>query len=373
MPKIVFTGGHHNSALSVVREIINQNIAEVVWFGHKYTMLGDRKPSAEYVEVTKSGIRFIELNAGKLYKTIHPIHLMRIPWGFIQAYWYLLREQPDLIVSFGGYLAAPVVFAGWLQGIPTVTHEQTTVVGLANKFIAQFATKIFVAWPQSKKYFQGKDVTLSGLPLREAIFRYTPELRWFDNELPTIYITGGKQGSHVINETVADALPELLKRANVIHQCGSNTLYNDFEKLEKRRSKLGPDLQNRYIVRQYIYEDEIGQVFHQAGLIIARAGAHTVYEIAALAKPAIFIPIPWVSHNEQYKNARILVNAGSATILPEDDLSSRSLIQEIDRVFKSLKTYQVNAEKAKDNIIFDGKQRIVNAIAQILQEQAVKK
>lgn len=158
MLKLVFTGGHHNSALSVAQEIKKRGIGDIVWFGHKYSMLGDKNVSAEYREVTQNEIRFRELIAGKVYKTFNPVHWIRLPLGFLQAFFFLLQERPDLVVSFGGYLAAPVVFCAWVLGIPIVTHEQTTVVGLANRFIAWFADKVFVTWPQSKQYFPSDKV-----------------------------------------------------------------------------------------------------------------------------------------------------------------------------------------------------------------------
>lgn len=370
--KVVFTGGHHSSALSVAREIINRELAEVVWFGHKHTMLGDRSLSAEYEEVSKSGIKFIEIKAGKLYKTFHPIQLARLPYGLLQAYWYLLKEQPDLVVSFGGYIAAPVVLAAWLQGVPIFTHEQTTVVGLANRMIGHFADTIFVAWPQSRKYFPDKDAVVSGLPLRSAIFEFDPKVERFSNNLPTIYITGGKQGSHVINQTVSMALKEILEMANVIHQTGANSINDDFNSLNVAKSKLPAELQARYYLQKYFYESEIGQVFHESDLVVSRAGAHTIYEIAALAKPALFVPIPWVSHNEQYKNARILVNDGSASILPEDKLTPTQLTSEIRQMIGKIKYYQGQADQAKSKVIYDATERITNVIAEFFQTKSTQ-
>lgn len=367
MKKIVFTGGHHNSALSVARELQSSQDLETVWYGHKHTMAGDSSVSAEYREVTESGIQFRELHAGKVYKTWNLIQLLKVPYGFLQAYYYLLRDRPHLIVSFGGYLAAPVVVAGWMMGIPIVTHEQTTVVGLSNKVISKFADKIFITWPQSKKYFPSQKVTITGLPLRPAIFEVKQEDAYFEKILPTIYITGGKQGSHILNQTIAESLPSLLKHTNIIHQCGSNSVHNDLSMLQEHKEQLPEKLRERYIVKDYFFENEIGAVFNCADLVISRAGAHTVYEIAALGKPALFVPIPWASHNEQYKNARILVNEGLATILPEDRLTAQRLEEEVKRMLKHLDEFTENAERAKSRIIFDATDRIINEIQTLLQ------
>ncbi len=359
--KIIFTGGHHNSALAVAKELLKDNYAEVVWFGHKFSMQNDKNPSAEFLEVTNNHIRFRVLHAGKIYKTYSILSWLKIPWGFIEAFYFLLVENPDLIVSFGGYLAAPVVIAAWLQGIPIITHEQTTVVGFANKIIAYFADKILVTWPQSKKYFDSQKVVITGLPLREEIFKST-NIKLFNNNLPVVYITGGKQGSHLINETVGKVLPDLLKKINIIHQTGSNSVYDDFNKLIELREKLESSIRERYLVKQYYFEDEIGDIFNQADIVISRAGAHTTYELAALGKPALFIPIKWASHNEQYKNARELINVGIASMIPENRLTPESLVVELNNMLNNLSQYLKNADLVKQKVIFNAKERIVNEI-----------
>jgi UDP-N-acetylglucosamine--N-acetylmuramyl-(pentapeptide) pyrophosphoryl-undecaprenol N-acetylglucosamine transferase len=300
--RVVITGGHHNSALVVAEELRKRGY-EVIWFGHKYSMKGDVKPSAEYQEVTKAGFKFVEIRAGKFYRTYHPLKLVRLPFGFFQSFYYLLRVRPNLILSFGGYLAVPVVLWGWLFRIPVITHEQTVVYGLANRFIQPFAQKILVSWKTSLEHFSEKKAVLTGLPLRPKIFKRQKGKFDFKNDLPTVYITGGKQGSHAINQAVAQSLPDLLKKHNLIHQCGGSTIYNDLSFLKKIKSRLPEELKKRYLLRDYIFQQEIGSVFAAADLIVSRAGAHITYEIAALGKPALFIPIPWSYADEQLKNA----------------------------------------------------------------------
>lgn len=363
--QIVITGGHHSSGLAVVKKLKEKGVNNFLWLGHKYSMWGDKNVSAEYNEVKKAGIPFKELKAGKVYKTYHPLKLLRVPLGFLQAFWYLRQYQPDLIISFGGYLAVPVVLTGWLLRIPSVTHEQTTIVGLANRLIAKFAQKIFISWPQSQKYFDPRKVVLTGLPLREEIFTAKSDQFQFNNQQSVIYVTGGKQGSHIINEAIKLSLPQLLTKVNIIHQCGSSSLHNDFQTLMNLKKSLPTDLQEKYLVKDYYYQEEIGSVFATSGLVVSRAGAHTIYELAALAKPAIFIPIPWVSHNEQYKNARILVNVGMARILPEDQLNTDNLLKEVDYVLSNLPVLSQKALQAKKLIRFDAAEKIANEALKI--------
>lgn len=359
--KIVFTGGHHNSALEVARRLRDEHAADILWLGHKHTMLHDASLSAEYKEVTGYGIRFKDLKAGKLYKTFDLRHWLRIPWSVLQSLYYLITFRPKLIVSFGGYLAAPVVLAGWTLVIPSVTHEQTAVAGLANRFIARFADKVFITWEGSRKYFDPKKTVLTGLPLRASIFKTEDASHAFafKNALPAVYITGGKQGCHIVNMAINEKLSEILKMANLVHQIGSTTLTNDFAVLSDAREHLPEYLKERYIPREYVFEKEIGAVFKKADVVISRAGAHTAYEVAALGKPAIFIPISWASHGEQYQNARMLADKGLARILNEHDLTGEKLLTEIRAMLAALPAYEKAGEEAKKGIILDAADRII--------------
>lgn len=365
--RLLFTGGHHNSALEVAEYMKQTHGADILWLGHRHVSLSDKSDSAEYKEVTRAGIAFVDIKAGKVYKTLHPIHWLRLPYGFFQSLLQVARFRPDVIVSFGGYLAVPVVLAGWLMRVPSVTHEQTVVVGVANKFISRLAKKVLVTWEASKAFFPSAKVVVTGLPLRKAIFQTTSQEYTFPEDLPVVFITAGKQGSHKINMAVLGILPDLLTTYNVIHQCGSHTQYQDLTMLQQAAAELPDDLQRRYIVREYIFQDTIGEAFAQADIVVSRAGAHTIYELAALGKPAVIIPIPWVSHNEQYKNAEMLADKGAALILPEEQLAEpRALLTAINTVHDDYQGYQTNAKNTSNLIQRDAVERIaaeINSLA----------
>ena len=238
-------------------------------------------------------------------------------------------------MSFGGYIAVPTVIAGWVLGIPSITHEQTVVAGWANWLVSKFVKKVLVSWPQSQKYFPQEKTVFVGLPLRQAIFEVKSQNFLVDNNLPTLYITAGKIGSHVINKIVGECLADLLGICNVIHQCGDNSVYNDFDTLTSLKSGLGTTV-GQYYLRKFIFEDEIGEAFAKSNLVLSRSGAHTTAELLALKKPCLLIPIPWVSHNEQYENAKILVDARLGTILPEAKLSAQSLVDGVKMALEDL-------------------------------------
>jgi UDP-N-acetylglucosamine--N-acetylmuramyl-(pentapeptide) pyrophosphoryl-undecaprenol N-acetylglucosamine transferase len=339
---LIFTGGHHTSAL-VVAEMLRRKGWNIIWIGHKYSMWGDTSPSAEYREVTKSGIEFIELKAGKMHNTFQPKKLFQVPLGFFRSFGILRRLKHlyghDLrgIVTFGGYLGVPVVFCGWLLGIPTVSHEQTTVAGWANKLISVFARKIALSWPSSSKLYPRTKTELTGLPLRSEILE---ELRHNPVRERKVYITGGKQGSHVINQTIFHVLDELLEQYYVIHQTGSSSVHSDYDQALKIKANLTPVRRKKYEVFEYLDAKNASHQICTSSVVIGRSGAHITYELAVTKTKSVLIPIPWSSHDEQLKNAQVLSTAGLAVVLPESELGGRELLDAIDQV-QSLDTKDI--------------------------------
>ncbi|MBD3366219.1 hypothetical protein GF360_02620 [candidate division WWE3 bacterium] len=337
--KLLITGGHHSSALPLI-DYIQENRSEIdlFWLGHKHSMRGNKNPTLEYKQITSKDIPFYNLNAGKFYKTYDPKRLIKIPWGFLEAFYYLLKIRPHVVLSFGGYLAVPVVFAAWVLGIPTVTHEQTLVTGYANKFISFFADKILISHEESRNHFPKKKTEYSGLPLRKELFQTKTKSFQFNNDLPVLYITAGKTGSHIINETIKKSLEKLLQKFNVIHQCGDHSELNDYKELSSIYERLKNQVPGKYYLRKFVLDDEIGEVFANADLFLSRSGAHITVELETFQIPSVLIPIPWVSHNEQQKNAEMLANKNLAKILPEKELVPAKLIETLDQAIKDSPT-----------------------------------
>jgi UDP-N-acetylglucosamine--N-acetylmuramyl-(pentapeptide) pyrophosphoryl-undecaprenol N-acetylglucosamine transferase len=366
MPKrIVFTGGHHNSALAVALDLKYDGY-DIYWLGHKYSMWGDKNPSAEYKEVTAAGIPFYELKAGKFYRTYHPLKLARIPNGFIEAFKYIKAIKPDLIISFGGYLAVPVAVIGWLMRIPIITHEQTAVTGLSNQLIGKFANKILLTYDSSSQYFPKEKSIVIGLPLSTTKI---PKVKFTQDRKKTIFIHGGKQGSHIINQCVFSAVSRLVEKYKVIHQVGSSTVYQDYIKANEVKNRLPAGQRSSYDVFEYLPQAGFDKGLASTALVIGRSGAHTVYQIGIFGVPALFIPIPWVVNNEQQKNAEILVNAGSSELLLQKDLTPDSLIEKIELIFGNINTYRERAEDARHLFPLDAKEKMVRIIKEILGDK----
>ena len=357
---IIFTGGHHTSALPVIKLLAKTTDIKISWYGHKHSLKGDKNVTLEYIDINDLNIPFYELKAGKFYKTYDPIRLLKIPFGFFQSIYLLLKHKPDLIMSYGGYLALPVVIAGYILGIPGITHEQTVVSGLANKVIARFAKKILITWPSSSVFFPQDKTILTGIPIREEIYKISSSSFNVNSNIPTIYVTGGKTGAHKINNIILEIMDSLLMEVNIIHQCGDYSLTNDFQKLESKYKTIQDKSKGKYYLRKFILNDEIGEAFGKSDLVIARAGAHIVYDLAALNKPCLLIPIPWVSHNEQYKNALVLKDIGLGEILEEKDLKDETLLNLINTMIHTLSNYK--SAKAQPLVKPDAAQAIVDEI-----------
>lgn len=371
--KIVITGGHLTPALAVI-EKLRQRGWEIIFIGRKYAVEGEKTPAIEVQIVPKLGIPFLPLTTGRIQRkftrwTIPS--LLKIPFGFLQAFFYLLCLKPNVVLSFGGYLSVPVVFSAWILRIPIITHEQTTVKGLATKFNSIFAQKIAVSWEKSLREFPKNKVVLTGNPIRKETFKINEKF-WqelnFRKNYPLIFITGGNQGSHTINMAVRKVIPQLVKFTNVFHQCGYLQSFGDFKKLTRVKKSLPTRLRGAYEVRKYLGPQEMGTLLNKATLVVSRAGANTVCELAALGKPCILIPFPWLYQDEQTKNAQILAEAGIAEILPQEKLFGKKLLNLIQKMLNNISYYQKNGVKAKKLILKNAQKKIVDLVEEVVRK-----
>jgi len=332
------SGGHLSPALAVIEKLKKR--LDILFIGGTLGMEGTRGPSVEQTVLPKTDIPYVFISAGKLQRSISltsPILLLGIIPGLIQSLYHLLKFKPDLIFSTGGFVSVPVVITGWFLRIPIIIHEQTAAVGLANKIGGLFAKKVAISFLSSEKEFAKEKVVLTGNPVRSGILAVrSKRLSALQGDplhaqvVPLIYVTGGALGSHIINEAVKKILPYLLEKYLVVHQCGDNEVYQDYAKLLELKNQLPPELKSRYTLLKYLDENQLAQVFEKTLFVISRAGANTVNELMALGIPAILVPIPWVTNNEQYKNARVLVNLGLGSIVAENELTPEGLLQEIE-------------------------------------------
>ncbi len=363
--KIMITGGGSGGHISVVKSIIhslvedyNIPIENLIYVGGDLGMEGEQiGNSLEQRQFKDSKFKKYFIRAGKLQRKISlkTVYLLfRSLLGFFDSMSIVKKSNPTLIFSSGGFVSVPVCIAGWMFHKPVYLHEQTASVGLSNRIVGKFAKKIFVTFNDSLKYFPKAKTVHVGNIVRKEVFekeitqqtdKEIVSLMVTNKKLPFVYISGGSLGSHNINIKVFDSLNSLLRKYRVLLQTGDNEIYKDYEKGIDIKNKLTGEYQERFVVKKYIDSSSIGYVLNNMDLFLGRAGANTVYEIGVLKKFALLIPIPWVTHNEQYLNAKVLSDIGTANILEEKYLNNCDLDNEIVRLQKQLEIRDINYEK----------------------------
>lgn len=323
------TGGHTYPALTAVRTLRAKLTAvgralDVLWVGTA-DGLEARVAAAE-------GIPYAEVATGKIRRSSNPLKLLspanvkdmgRVPLGVVQARSVVAEFRPDVVLATGGYVAVPVGLAATLCRRPLVVHEQTVRLGLANRGLARVAARVAVSseatlplLPESAR----ANAVVTGNPVRPEVFSGQPDkavealgLSGFDRGLPTVYVTGGAQGSAQINNLVYEILPWLLERANVVHQCGPANL----DGLRERTAGLPTPLSGRYLLTDYV-GSELPDLLALADVVISRSGAGTIAELTALGNASVLIPLASSAGNEQAHNARHLQQAGAAVALLDE-------------------------------------------------------
>ncbi|MER6579242.1 UDP-N-acetylglucosamine--N-acetylmuramyl-(pentapeptide) pyrophosphoryl-undecaprenol N-acetylglucosamine transferase [Nonomuraea sp. NPDC001023] len=323
------TGGHTYPALTTLSAVQRRQVPhDVLWVGTENGL--EARITAEH------GIPFKAITTGKLRRRPNLKELgtniadvFRIPVGVFQAVGHAARYLPDVVLSTGGYVAVPIGVAAKLIRRPLVMHEQTTVVGLANRILARLATRIALSHESSLEYLPPSaraKAVVTGNPVRPELLQGNRaaayDLFGLTFEVPLIYVTGGAQGSKQINTLIAEILPRLLPHAQVVHQCGPAWID------QMRAVEVPPGLADRYHPVPYVGA-ELPDLFAAADVVISRSGAGTVSELTAIGKPSLLIPLIPTGGDEQRKNAGYLVSAGAARALLEPRPTAEQLLAEL--------------------------------------------
>jgi UDP-N-acetylglucosamine--N-acetylmuramyl-(pentapeptide) pyrophosphoryl-undecaprenol N-acetylglucosamine transferase len=334
-PKIILiTGGHGGStAFALVQKLNKAKFnKEIHFIGAKKSMEGMALPTLESKVLPKLGVIYHYLYSGRIQRqfTIWTIpSLLKIPIGFVHALYLVGKIRPDILVSFGGYSAFPVVVATWIFGVPIIIHEQTCAVGRANKYSSFFATKIALARSESRKYFPSNKCVAVGNPVSESILGL--KTKKTIHTPPHILISGGSRGSMPINNAIKEVLPALLENYYVVHQTGAF----QFDEFSKIREALSSDKKLRYKIVDTVDYEFWYKYLADADICITRSGANTVSEVMSVKIPSIFIPLPFAYMNEQLLNALYAKNFGIASILEQNNLTSKTLLHEVENIHKN--------------------------------------
>jgi UDP-N-acetylglucosamine--N-acetylmuramyl-(pentapeptide) pyrophosphoryl-undecaprenol N-acetylglucosamine transferase len=312
--KIIFagggTGGHVIPALAVAEDLRER--------GHEAAFVGTTR-GIETRLVPKAGFQLFLVRIGAFNRVGLATRLRTLaglPWAVFTALRILRRFQAQVVIGVGGYAAVPATMAAVLLRIPVLLFEPNVVPGYANRVVARFAANAAVHFEQTGRWFRRFEVT--GVPVRPAFFTL-PGRR---NQFPTLLVFGGSQGAHALNRIVRDSAAELCARfpdLNIVHQTGNREYYDLYDFYKKRQINVE--------VRAFI--DDMPQSFADADLIVCRAGASTVAEIAAAGKCALFVPFPGAANDHQLRNAELLARANAALLIPESELTSERFVTEV--------------------------------------------
>ncbi len=328
------TGGHTFPLLAVARAIRQQ-------YGESDTIIryiGPHGPMEEkerqVFEAEDIPTTFVAAGKVRRYVDIKNfIDPFRTLLGIVQSLYFLVRDMPDVVFAKGGYGAIPVVIAAWIYRIPIMIHESDAVPGVANRVMGKFARRIGITYHHAEEFFQQDKVALVGVPVRESILNGDKERArkrfHLTSSHPVVFVLGGSQGARVINKAVIGALQQLRKRVQIIHQTGEKN-YDDVVHAAARKGfKAGHD---GYTPVGFLSPEEMGDALTVADVIISRAGASAIAEIAAHRKASILVPLNLSANDHQRMNAYEIAKAGGALVLEESNIGRAMLTETVFRV-----------------------------------------
>jgi len=353
--KILFTGGgtggHILPILAIAREIRrlpSKEKFDFLYFGPK-DPFGKMLLAQENIKVKRiwSGKWRRHLSLKNILKNFIDV-FFKVPIGFIQAFLYIFFLPPDLIFSKGGFGSIPTVVAGWLLGTPIFLHESDASPGLSNRLLAKFAMEIFISFRKTPYFPTGKMILLGNPIRRELLEGNKANARVFfgiTRKKPVILVLGGSQGAQRINDKILEVLPKMLEEFELIHQCGEKNFHQ-----VKAESKVitTKELQKYYHPFPFLKEEELKKAYAVSDLVVSRAGSGTIFEIAALGKPSILVPLPDSAQDHQLKNAYIYAETKAGVVLEEANFTPRFFLEKLRYLFSQPQELTKMEEKAKE-------------------------
>lgn len=356
------TGGHIYPALAFMRYLEKQEDVEYLYIGTKRGLESKIVPQAGYAF---ESIKIEGLKRSLSLENLKTAYYMVT--SVIKARKILKEFKPDVVIGTGGYVCAPVLFAASLLKIPTIIHEQNSVAGVTNKFLAKWVNKIAICFDDVKKDFASysEKVVLTGNPRGQEVVEIKKNPEYLDSigvqtDLPIVVIFGGSRGSERMNEVFVEALKGFAdKNYHVIMITGEV----HYDKINNQITNLEKSLPN---VSVFPYIKDMPQLFQNVDLVVCRSGATTLTELTALGLASILIPSPYVTNNHQEANARSLVDQGAASMILEKELNAQTMLAEIDHILLDSHKKEAMATSAKKMGITDASSRLTSMIHEML-------
>ena len=337
MKKIVLTGGgtagHVTPNLALIPKLRE--------LGYEIYYIGSYDGMEKQL-VTDAGIPYTGIATGKLRRYFDVKNFsdpFRVLKGAYEARRALKEINPDIVFSKGGFVSVPVVYAARRLKIPVICHESDMTPGLANKLCIPVADKVCCNFPETVNELPSGKAVHTGTPIRAELTCGSREkalqFTGLSGEKPVILVTGGSLGAQAVNEAVRAALPELLKEFDVIHLCGKGKTDPSFKETEG------------YLQYEYIRE-ELPDLFALSDIAISRAGANSIFELLALKKPALLIPLSAkASRGDQILNAHSFEKQGFSKVLEEEELSTERLVSDVRTLYKERDLYITAMEQSE--------------------------
>ncbi len=311
------TGGHLFPGVAIAEELrAREPEAEVLFVGTR------RGIEARVLPELGWPLALIEVSGLKTVGVVGAIRgLFRLPRALWQARRLIKQLRPDAVIGVGGYASGPVVLAARLRGVPTAICEQNSIPGLTNKLLGRVVRRVFVAFDGSRRFFAAKKVALVGNPVRRELAAKLAASETHADQIVHVLVSGGSLGAVAVNALAAEALSKLAKERAlaIVHQTGEK----DLEITRKRYADAGVTADCRAFIK------DMAAAYGDADLVIGRAGATTVAELAIAGKPAVFIPYPFAADNHQELNAREMAEHGAALMFRQSELTADKLADAI--------------------------------------------
>ena len=349
------TGGHIYPALAIIdklKELVKD--LDVLYIGTTDRMEAEIVPkrSIKYLAVEISG-----LNRKKPLANIQVYKKYRRALKIIEK--ELISYKPDIVLGVGGYISLPVCKVAKKLGHKIFIHEQNSIPGLSNKIISKYADLVGVSLEDSLKYFPAEKTVFTGNPCSEIVLssKIATRKSLSLSEKPAILIVMGSLGSKTINMAMKEILPAFKDKDYQLIFVSGKDYYEEYSKLKLPRN-----------VQVHAYLDNMAAYLKNIDLIVSRAGATTISEITVLGLPSILIPSPYVSHNHQELNAKVLEKAGASILIKEKDLSAQNLIDTIDLILNDKDKYDIMSNSNKQLGITNSATKIANILIDMVDE-----
>ena len=340
------TGGHLFSGLAVAEEWVLRG-GKVLFVGTPRGLEKELIPRFGYrLEL----IKVSSLKGSGIFRKLKT--MAGIPTACLQSRRLLKKEKPDVVLGIGGYASGPMVMTARLKGIPTAVVDQNSVPGLTNRWLGKWVDRVFLMFAESASYFRREKVRITGNPVLKKLQKEADKAKGARDML---LVCGGSQGAHGINEKFLDAVEEIQRRRpelKIVHQTGSA----DYEWALNRMKEKKIDA----VVAPFF--DNLQEYYGRTQLVIARAGAGTLTELALFGVPSILIPYPFAADEHQRKNADIFVRHGAAEMILQEDLTTAGLKEKIGMLLSDPKKLEEMSRRARGLAKPDAAEKIVDEL-----------